>query len=211
MAMAASSALQQPDRCLLAALPRRRRQAHHLLRMLPPPLLVPPRRRGAVRFSSGDGGGKGGSAGAVEKRSVPIPVPVPVPVVADDKEGGDGGEGGEEVAVAVAVDGGKLELRWPPWEGLPERYKLMGATSLAFVICNMDKVNLSVAIIPMSHQYGWNSSTAGLVQSSFFWGYALSQLPGGWLAKLIGGRFVWGQCLRLVFSRGLCSLLLFLL
>jgi ACS family sodium-dependent inorganic phosphate cotransporter len=45
----------------------------------------------------------------------------------------------------------------------------------------------------MSHQYGWNSSTAGLVQSSFFWGYALSQLPGGWLAKLIGGRFVWGN------------------
>jgi len=42
----------------------------------------------------------------------------------------------------------------------------------------------------MSHQYGWNSSTAGLVQSSFFWGYALSQLPGGSLAKLFGGRFV---------------------
>ncbi|KAF2917474.1 hypothetical protein DAI22_09g194700 [Oryza sativa Japonica Group] len=42
----------------------------------------------------------------------------------------------------------------------------------------------------MSHQYGWNSSTAGLVQSSFFWGYALSQLPGGWLAKLFGGRRV---------------------
>jgi ACS family sodium-dependent inorganic phosphate cotransporter len=52
------------------------------------------------------------------------------------------------------------------------------------------QVNLSVAIIPMSHQYGWNSSTAGLVQSSFFWGYAMSQLPGGWLAKLFGGRFV---------------------
>ncbi|XP_078443635.1 phosphate transporter 4;5 isoform X2 [Wolffia australiana] len=51
-------------------------------------------------------------------------------------------------------------------------------------------VNLSVAIIPMSHEFGWNSSTAGLVQSSFFWGYALSQLPGGWLAKIYGGRKV---------------------
>ena len=48
-------------------------------------------------------------------------------------------------------------------------------------------MNLSIAIIPMSHQFGWNSSTAGLVQSSFFWGYALSQLPGGWLAKIFGG------------------------
>ncbi|XP_004508421.1 probable anion transporter 6, chloroplastic isoform X2 [Cicer arietinum] len=79
---------------------------------------------------------------------------------------------------------------WPPWKDLPLRYKLIGTTSLAFVICNMDKVNLSVAIIPLSHQFGWNSSTAGLVQSSFFWGYALSQLPGGWLAKIFGGRKV---------------------
>ncbi|XP_047174369.1 probable anion transporter 6, chloroplastic [Vigna umbellata] len=80
-----------------------------------------------------------------------------------------------------------LSGTWPPWKNLPQRYKLIGTTSLAFVICNMDKVNLSVAIIPMSHQFGWNSTTAGLVQSSFFWGYALSQLPGGWLAKIFGG------------------------
>ncbi|KAL7134608.1 hypothetical protein ABFS83_11G038900 [Erythranthe nasuta] len=79
---------------------------------------------------------------------------------------------------------------WPPWENLPPRYKLIGTTSLAFVVCNMDKVNLSIAIIPMSHQFGWNASMAGLVQSSFFWGYALSQLPGGWLAKVFGGRKV---------------------
>lgn len=83
-----------------------------------------------------------------------------------------------------------FEWKWPPWKNLPLRYKLIGTTSLAFVICNMDKVNLSVAIIPMSHQFGWNASVAGLVQSSFFWGYALSQLPGGWLAKVYGGRQV---------------------
>ncbi|CAH2072287.1 unnamed protein product [Thlaspi arvense] len=82
------------------------------------------------------------------------------------------------------------EQNWPPWKNIPERYKLIGATSLAFVICNMDKVNLSIAIIPMSHQFGWSSSVAGLVQSSFFWGYALSQLPGGWLSKIFGGRKV---------------------
>ncbi|KAH0458078.1 hypothetical protein IEQ34_013393 [Dendrobium chrysotoxum] len=68
---------------------------------------------------------------------------------------------------------------------LPYQLELWGDSSSA----NGSKlVNLSVAIIPMSHQFGWNSSTAGLVQSSFFWGYALSQLPGGWLAKLFGGR-----------------------
>ncbi|XP_054806017.1 probable anion transporter 6, chloroplastic [Prosopis cineraria] len=92
---------------------------------------------------------------------------------------------GAQNVSAVTSDG-----HWPPWKNLPQRYKLIGTTSLAFVICNMDKVNLSVAIIPMSHQFGWNSSVAGLVQSSFFWGYALSQLPGGWLAKIFGGRKV---------------------
>ncbi|KAM7473014.1 hypothetical protein LguiA_011197 [Lonicera macranthoides] len=83
-----------------------------------------------------------------------------------------------------------FDLILPPWKNVPQRYKLIGTTSLAFVICNMDKVNLSIAIIPMSHQFGWNSSVAGLVQSSFFWGYALSQLPGGWLSKIFGGRVV---------------------
>lgn len=29
---------------------------------------------------------------------------------------------------------------WPPWKNLPQRYKLIGTTSLAFIICNMDKV-----------------------------------------------------------------------
>ncbi|CAL5072888.1 unnamed protein product [Urochloa decumbens] len=174
----AASAL-QPERHLhlLAGGGGRRRP---LPRMLPP--LAPLRHRRhrlplAVRVSSGDGGGGGGFTSAVEKRSVPGAV---------GEEHGAKGE--EELDGEVAA--GALELRWPPWEGLAERYKLIGATSLAFVICNMDKVNLSVAIIPMSHQYGWNSSTAGLVQSSFFWGYALSQLPGGWMAKLFGGRKV---------------------
>ncbi|XP_026454661.1 probable anion transporter 6, chloroplastic isoform X2 [Papaver somniferum] len=103
-----------------------------------------------------------------------------IQLVGDDNKNGGGSGGGDE----------GLHLKWPPWKDLPLRYKLIGTTSLAFVICNMDKVNLSIAIIPMSHQFGWNSSTAGLVQSSFFWGYALSQLPGGWLAKLFGGRKV---------------------
>ncbi|XP_041998417.1 probable anion transporter 6, chloroplastic isoform X3 [Salvia splendens] len=96
----------------------------------------------------------------------------------------------DELKRKEGVGGEGFDLNWPPWKNLPQRYKLIGTTSLAFVICNMDKVNLSIAIIPMSHQFGWNASVAGLVQSSFFWGYALSQLPGGWLSKIFGGRRV---------------------
>ena len=30
----------------------------------------------------------------------------------------------------------------PPLKNIPQRYKLIGTTSLAFVICNMDKVSV---------------------------------------------------------------------
>ena len=61
-----------------------------------------------------------------------------------------------------------------------------------------DKVNISVAIIPMAKDMGWSVSTAGVLQSAFFYGFALSQLPGGYLATRFGGAkmlplgvFVW--------------------
>ena len=49
---------------------------------------------------------------------------------------------------------------------------------------------MSVAILPMAQEFGWSPSVAGLVQSSFFWGYMLSQIPAGWLANRFSGRFV---------------------
>ncbi|KAF9612103.1 hypothetical protein IFM89_038082 [Coptis chinensis] len=39
----------------------------------------------------------------------------------------------------------------------------------------MDRVNMSIAILPMSAEYNWNPATVGLIQSSFFWGYLLTQ------------------------------------
>jgi ACS family sodium-dependent inorganic phosphate cotransporter len=98
-----------------------------------------------------------------------------------------------------------LEILTKYFANLPDRYKTVLMTSGAFILCNMDKVNMSVAIVPMSHQYSWNATTSGLVQSSFFWGYALSQMPGGWLAArltgkrvLAGGVFVWSLATALV-------------
>ncbi|KAL3151747.1 hypothetical protein ABBQ38_012724 [Trebouxia sp. C0009 RCD-2024] len=76
------------------------------------------------------------------------------------------------------------------WEELPAKYKLVFATSMAFVLCNMDKVNISVAIIPMAEDFGWSSTVSGLVQSSFFFGYMLSQIPGGYIIAKKGGRKV---------------------
>jgi ACS family sodium-dependent inorganic phosphate cotransporter len=47
---------------------------------------------------------------------------------------------------------------------------------------------MSVAVIPMAAEFGWSPTVAGLVQSSFFYGYLLAQLPGGYLVSRVGGR-----------------------
>lgn len=59
--------------------------------------------------------------------------------------------------------------------------------ALSFVLCNMDKVNMSVAVIPMASELGWSATDRGLVSSAFFWGYSATQVPAGWLSTRIGG------------------------
>ena len=54
----------------------------------------------------------------------------------------------------------------PFWK---RRWTIIALCFVAFMLCNMDRVNMSIAILPMSIQYGWDSQTIGLVQSSFFW------------------------------------------
>ncbi|CAE7211766.1 PHT4 [Symbiodinium natans] len=54
----------------------------------------------------------------------------------------------------------------------------------------MDKVNMSVAILPMAEQMGWDSADEGVIQSSIFWGYAATQIIGGFLATRYGGKRV---------------------
>ena len=75
-------------------------------------------------------------------------------------------------------------------KGEKKRWSMIFALFCAFVLCNLDKVNMSVAIVPMSQYFGWTSVEKGLVQSAFFWGYAFTQVPGGYLAQKFGGKFV---------------------
>ena len=38
--------------------------------------------------------------------------------------------------------------------------------------------------------FAWESSTQGLILGSFFYGYIVTQIPGGWLATKYGGKRV---------------------
>lgn len=72
----------------------------------------------------------------------------------------------------------------------PKRVRVVILCFVSFVICNCDRINISVAILPMAKYYGWSQTTVGIIQSSFFWGYVLTQIPGGYLADLYGGKHV---------------------
>ncbi|XP_027110779.1 sodium-dependent phosphate transport protein 1, chloroplastic isoform X1 [Coffea arabica] len=92
-----------------------------------------------------------------------------------------------------AVDGQIVdiaEIRW--WEQFPKRWVIVLLCFSAFLLCNMDRVNMSIAILPMASEFNWSPSTVGLIQSSFFWGYLLTQVAGGMWADTVGGKFVLG-------------------
>lgn len=91
---------------------------------------------------------------------------------------------------AALVEGFDQTKHW--WEQFPKRWVMVLLCFAAFLLCNMDRVNMSIAILPMSKEFNWNSATVGLIQSSFFWGYLLTQIVGGIWADKIGGKLVLG-------------------
>uniref|UniRef100_A0A803KRL8 Major facilitator superfamily (MFS) profile domain-containing protein n=1 Tax=Chenopodium quinoa TaxID=63459 RepID=A0A803KRL8_CHEQI len=96
----------------------------------------------------------------------------------------------ESVKFRDALNDVVSEEKW--WEQFPKRWIIVILCFSAFLLCNMDRVNMSIAILPMSAEYGWNPTTVGLIQSSFFWGYLLTQIAGGIWADTLGGKAVLG-------------------
>jgi len=52
----------------------------------------------------------------------------------------------------------------------------------------MDRVNIASAVPVIQKELGFSMVTVGWILSSFRWGYALFQIPGGWLGDRIGPR-----------------------
>ena len=60
-------------------------------------------------------------------------------------------------------------------------------SALAIAISYADRSNISTSIIEMAKQFHWDSFFSGIVLSSFWLGYALTQVIGGKLADKFGG------------------------
>jgi ACS family sodium-dependent inorganic phosphate cotransporter len=74
--------------------------------------------------------------------------------------------------------------------GWQQRFNLVALCFGATFLCYIDRVNISVAIIPMAESLGWGVETQGTVLSAFFVGYLLTQIVGGRLADRFGGKIV---------------------
>ena len=69
---------------------------------------------------------------------------------------------------------------------------------LSVVISYADRTNMAITIIPIGDEFKWTERDKGLVLGSFFLGYLMTQVVGGWLSDgnnggvvLAGGVFAW--------------------
>jgi ACS family sodium-dependent inorganic phosphate cotransporter len=51
---------------------------------------------------------------------------------------------------------------------ISERTKVVAMMALVMLLCNADRVVMSVAVVPLAAQYGWSSSFVGIVQVCLF-------------------------------------------
>lgn len=71
-----------------------------------------------------------------------------------------------------------------------QRHSLVFLCFCAVFVCYIDRVNISVAIIPMAEEYGWDAGLQGIILSCFYFGYMVTQFLGGYLADKFGGKLV---------------------
>jgi sugar phosphate permease len=62
--------------------------------------------------------------------------------------------------------------------------------SMIYLICYMDRGNLSIAAPEIAKQFGLSKTAMGLVLAAFSWAYAAGQVPVGWLGDRFGPKKV---------------------
>ncbi|TRY93621.1 hypothetical protein DNTS_027249 [Danionella cerebrum] len=91
--------------------------------------------------------------------------------------------------------------------GLPRRYIIAILSGLGFCISFGIRCNLGVAVVSMVNNhtvyrdgkpyiqkalFNWDPETVGLIHGSFFWGYIVTQIPGGFICQKFAANRVFG-------------------
>ncbi|XP_033883100.3 vesicular glutamate transporter 3-like [Acipenser ruthenus] len=125
----------------------------------------------------------------------------------------------EEDNIELTEDGRPVQapVRKPPLCdcgccGLPKRYIIAILSGLGFCISFGIRCNLGVAIVEMVNnntiyingtevmqpaQFNWDPETVGLIHGSFFWGYIVTQIPGGFISNKLAANRVFGAAIFL--------------
>lgn len=89
----------------------------------------------------------------------------------------------------------------PSAKATPVRWLILLLLFLTSAVTYIDRVNISVTARHMMPAFGLTDQEMGLIFSAFVVGYALFQIPGGWLADrwgartvLTGALFWWSLC-----------------
>ena len=93
-----------------------------------------------------------------------------------------------------------------PCCNLSKRYTQAWLVAIGFIISFGIRCNVGVATVKMSGmpEFQWTPETVGFVDASFFWGYIVTQIPGGFLAakisptKLFGAAIFTSSCLNML-------------
>lgn len=70
----------------------------------------------------------------------------------------------------------------------PKRYVIIVLTFLCTNVFYVERMGFSIAYTAAANAVGVSQSSKGLILSTFYYGYVLSQIPGGWAAQSLGGR-----------------------
>jgi MFS family permease len=72
----------------------------------------------------------------------------------------------------------------------PRKWAVVALLSAGMVIAYIDRANLSVVLATseVRDTFQLSDSTRGLLNSTFFWSYALLQIPAGWIVDRYGAR-----------------------
>ncbi|CAI9784935.1 unnamed protein product [Fraxinus pennsylvanica] len=71
---------------------------------------------------------------------------------------------------------------------IPKRHVIVILTFICTSVCYIERVGFSIAYTAASDATGVNQTSKGMILSTFYYGDACSQVPGGWAAQKIGGR-----------------------
>lgn len=70
------------------------------------------------------------------------------------------------------------------------RWWILFLISFMYLICYMDRSNISVAQPEIAKAFGLSKGSMGVVLAAFTWAYALGQVPAGWLGDRFGPKRV---------------------